>query len=897
MLDLRDQEPMGLGCRIIVRMHTIDTDAADALGWLSRPVREWFAEAYPQGPTPAQSLTWPLQTKAEHLLLVSPTGTGKTLAGFLAILDRLFRDHAEGKLAGGLRCIYVSPLRSLGYDIERNLVVPLEGIRRILGLSKCPIQIGVRTGDTPPHFRRKLRDHPPHLLITTPESLSLLLSQTSWSQHWHAVEHIIVDEVHSLVPNKRGADLAVTLERLSAHARRDPVRIGLSATCRPAEPVARFLVGSMRTCRIVEAPLPRGAPPMEIELESLLQAGEAPHRGLSYTRLIRRLRQVLGANRTTIIFANTRPFCEKITHDLRHDLKRWDSDSGRSADHDSAVAVAAHHSALDACRRREVESLLKEGRLKAVVTSTSLELGVDIGSADLSVLVGLPGGVARCIQRVGRSGHRLGAASRGLILASSAAEIAGAVVTARAAEAGRLEPLRMVEAPLDVVCQQLVAIACAGECAVNEAFDLIRRSGPMATLARCDFDACLDFLAGDLPSPPGACEPEPGAPPRWSAPRIWKHDGRFGLRSARVAGWFWSNVGTITSEETLQVMARGVAIGTVEAAYAEKLCPGDRFVLDGRSLEFQRREGRILHARVGGAEPRLPIWHSDRQSLSSELANEIAEFRTQGATRLTQRGPLGLRAWLIEELDLGPGAARVLAELIEAQERYSQVPRTTELLVEEYPSARQLGWSYAFHAPLNRAACEALARATAARLGRRFGAGTAIQVADLGWSVQLPEGAMLEARELERLLELKGLEEDVLEGLDRGELPAQRFRYIAATGLMVLRNPEPARRVRVGGLHWVSSRLFPLVKAACPDHPLLRETRREVLHDLLDLPSAVRWLQTQPTIAFRQLASVSPFAAEWIDRSDDEPLQFESPADALHRLHARLTTLAQGEVA
>jgi ATP-dependent Lhr-like helicase len=877
-------------------MQQID-QAQEALELLCDPVRDWFAGSFPEGPTPAQALAWPPIAAGEHLLLVSPTGTGKTLAGFMAILDSLFRSHVEGTLAPGLRCVYVSPLRSLGYDIERNLAIPLEGIRSRLGLNESPVRIGVRTGDTSPHCRLKLRDHPPHLLITTPESLSLLLSQVAWAEHWRAVGHVIVDEVHALVPTKRGADLAVSLERLAARAGRDPCRVGLSATCRPAHPVAQFLVGPSRTCRVIEAPVPRGSRPLAIEIESLLCPGESPHRGLTYRRLIRRLRQLIRARGTTVIFANTRPFTEKITHDLRQDPRRWNVANGEAECEVSLPAVAAHHSALDARRRREVESKLKEGRLKAVVTSTSLELGVDIGTADLSVLVGMPGSVARCVQRVGRSGHHVGAVSRGLILAASAAEIAGAVVTARAARGGRLEPLRMVEAPLDVVCQQLLAIACAGESDVDEAFETIRKAGPMARLSRADFDACLDFLAGDLAAPPGATEPEPGAPLRWSSPRIWKRGGRFGVRSRRVTRWFWTNVGTISSEETVRVLAEGVAIGTLEGAYAERLAPGDRFVLDGRSLEFRSREGGIVHARAGGAEPALPVWHSDRQSLSSELACELAEFRAAAARRLTRGGPLALRAWLKDIHDLEPGAAGMLAELIEAQERYSEVPDRAALLIEEVPFAAEPALTYVFHAPLNRGACEALGRATSARLGRRFGRDVSLQVADLGWSISLCEGAVVTASDVEPLLTLDRLEEDVLEGLDRGDLPARRFRSIAATGFLVLRNTEPGRRVRVGGLNWVSERLYPLIKAACPHHPLLRETRREVLEDLLDLPSAIRWLESRPEVRMRQLSSLSPFATAWIMPAADEPLTFESPADALRRLHARLTMAGHGEVA
>jgi ATP-dependent Lhr-like helicase len=877
-------------------MHALDRDASGAIAALSEPVRAWFTRAFPGGPTPAQELAWPAIAAGGHTLLVSPTGTGKTLAAFLAIIDRLVRSQGEETLAAGLRCVYVSPLRSLGYDIERNLAVPLEGIRRVLERDASPVRVGVRTGDTSAYRRRKLRERPPQILITTPESLSLLLSQSAWGEHWEGVEHVIVDETHALVPNKRGADLAVTLERLSALSGGDPQRIGLSATCRPPEPVSRFLVGPSRSCRVLEAPLPPGTPPLELEVESLVQAGEAPHRGLSYRRLIRRLRQLLDGHRTTVIFANTRPLTEKITHDLKH-ASREAAATRTEAESESEPDVAAHHSALDAQRRREVEALLKQGRLRAVVSSTSLELGVDIGSADLAVQVGLPGGVARCLQRVGRSGHRVGAASRGLIFAASGSELAGAVVTARAAREGRIEPLRPVEAPLDVLCQQLLAMACGGEVSVEDAFALVRRAEPMARLSRDDFDACLDFLAGELPAPAGAYEPEAGATPRWTSPRLWKRGGWFGIRGGRVRRWFWSNVGTITSYRSVQVIADGVMVGTLEDSYAERLVRGDRFLLDGRSLEYLRRSGDVIHARAGGSEPRLPIWHSDRQALSCELARELAGFRAEGGRRLVQEGPLALRAWLIETLEVAPEAAAVLADLIESQQRLSSVPGVDELLVEECPAPDRPGTLYAFHVPLNRAACEGLARATAARLGRRFGRDLSLQAADLGWSICLPDEAALSPADLAGLLDLDRLEEDVLEGLDRGELPARRFLSVASTAMMVLRNPEPGHRVRVGGLNWVSTRLYPLVRAACPDHPLLRETRREILHDLLDLPAAVDWLGGRPALTIRKLATISPFAAGWIMPAADEPMAFESPAEALRRLHARLSAAGREEVA
>ena len=401
--------------------------------------------------------------------------------------------------------------------------------------------------------------------------------------------------------------------------------------------------------------------------------------------------------------------------------------------------MAAHHSALDATRRRAIESALRAGELRAVVTSTSLELGVDIGTADLTVQVGLPGGVARCVQRVGRSGHRRGAGSRGLLLAATPAELAGAIITARAALAGRVEPLRMIRAPLDVVCQQLVGMACAGEQNVDAVFDLFRKAGPMAELTRADFDACLASLAGELAAPAGAFEPEPGAAPRWTSPRIWKSNGRFGIRSWRVARWFRSNVGTIHSEESVRVMDGGVAVGTLEASYAERLVPGDRFVLDGRVFEFRRLENSIVHARPDHGEPNLPRWTSDRQSLSFELAHELAGFRDEAARRLVDESAAALREWLMESFDLDHGAAAVLIELFEAQEQWSEVPDASGLLVEESPSPDGDGLIYTFHAPLHRAACEALGRATAARLGRRFGRNLGLSVADLGWSIRIDD--------------------------------------------------------------------------------------------------------------------------------------------------------------
>jgi ATP-dependent Lhr-like helicase len=433
-------------------------------------------------------------------------------------------------------------------------------------------------------------------------------------------------------------------------------------------------------------------------------------------------------------------------------------------------------------------------------------------------------------------------------------------------------------------------MACAGDQYVTTAFKLIQRAGPMVNLTEADFDTCLNFLSGKLSTPTGAMESEASTQVRWTSPRLWSQDGRFGLRSRQVTRWFWNNVGTINSEELICVLDRGVAIGTLEAPYAEQLLPGDHFILDGRALEFQRLDRSTLFARPTSGNPKLPRWTSSQQSLSLELAHGLAAFRAEAGKQLLENGPLALHSWLAQSLRLDTCACGILANLFEAQAQRSEIPSESELLVESSPSPISEGLIYTFHAPLHRAACEALGRATAARLGREISQDLTLCAADMGWSIHLPDEArcLVSLEKLHSLFSLEGFTKLVLEGVDRGELQANRFRHIAATALMVLRNPKHACRVRVGGLNWVSKRLYPLVKARCPDHPLLRETQREVLEDILDVPAAMSWIAEKPRIRFRELSTLSPFATAWIEPGGTDTFQFEPPAEALHRLHARL---------
>jgi len=848
---------------------------------------DWCKLQFPDGPTPIQSQAWPALTSGQNALLVAPTGTGKTLAGFLATLDYLLGQAAQGTLADEVSCVYISPMKSLGYDIEKSLCKPLLDVAKALGQAKPEVRVGLRTGDSSPYQRQQLRKCPPHILVTTPESLSILLSQQAWANHLRNVKTIIVDEIHSLAPVKRGSDLALGLERLSALSTHDPQRIGLSATCRPAELIAKFLVGPHRICSVIE-PGPesskRFAGETELTVESLIRSDEAPYRPLIHQRLVKRLQQSLSENRTTVVFTNTRPMTERVTFLLKQEI-----DGSHDAD-----SIAAHHGSLDRALRQNVETRLKAGELRMVVSSTSLELGVDYQSADYVAQLGLPGSVSRCLQRLGRAGHGPGRARRGVILASNPAELAGAIVTAKAALEGRIEPVRVVENPLDVLCQNLIALACSDDQNCDSVFKTVCKSWPYRNLSRPDFDSCLGYLSGELTAPSGAWEPEPGATPRWTAPRIWKAKGEFGIRHRRVARWFRMNVGTITSEESMTVECSGQRIGHLESSYADQLQAGDRFVLDGKALEYRRTEGSTIHSRPAGGEALFPRWTSERPGYSANLATELGRFREELATLLIKSDRMA-RHCLVNTYNMRQVDADCLVTLWKAQLSVSEVPASDGVLIEIYPEPE--GTAYAFHFGLHRAASEALARAVSARMGRLVGRDVQLAVSDLGFVIHT-SAQPLSWEKIQDLLAEENLEADVIEGLDRGTLIASRFQHTASTGFMVLKNVEGGK-VRVGGQDWVSRRLYPVVSETCPTHPLLREARRETLEDILDLPSASLWLCSCPKPRLRMMKRASPFTQTWIEPfgSDTaEPIQYESADDALKRLHERLFAVAEKAV-
>jgi ATP-dependent Lhr-like helicase len=596
----------------------------------------------------------------------------------------------------------------------------------------------------------------------------------------------------------------------------------------------------------------------------------------------------LRQHRSTLVFTNTRNLAERVGWALRQRVPAW------------GPQIAVHHSALAAGRRREVEGLFKSGRLRAVICSTSLELGIDVGAVDLAVLVHPPGDVVRLLQRVGRAGHGPHALRRGLVLTAPAAELLEAAVTAASGLAEQCEPLAVPAAPLDVLCQQVLGMTAARPWTPDEMFELARRAAPYAGLTREDFDDCLAYLRGlDRRGEP------------WLPARLREDGDCLRVRDARTARLLRRNLGTILAEEGVPVLRQPAAapgppldpfaddaldappapppqpVGEVDEAFADRLQPGDRFLLDGRCLELRRREaGALLVDEVPG-RPQVPRWGGEGLPLSPELAGRLYLLRVQAAEALRE-GPPALAELLRRDYGLAGQAADELASYFQRQECVSEIPDTNTLLVEVVVSFESA--NLYLHTPLNRPGNDALARVAVLRLARDRGRSAQSVVADLGLALVLRGAPPEDVPELVRaLLAPAGFDADLELALAEAPVLRARFQRVAQTGLMLLRNPIGRRR-RVGGPDWGERRLFEQVRAHDPEFVLLRQALREVRRDVCAAGPARAYAEALPghSVRCRWLARPSPFVEAWTQPGAGAAGAVESPAEALLRLQAML---------
>ncbi len=840
-------------------------------------VSRWFLGRF-EDPTPPQRRGWAEIRAGRDTLIAAPTGSGKTLAAFLACLDDLVRRGLAGELPDETVAVYVSPLKALGNDVQKNLAVPLAGIAAAaveLGLSMPPVRTAVRTGDTPQSERARILRRPPQLLLTTPESLYLLLTSAKGREILRPVRTVIVDEIHALADDKRGAHLALSLERLEALAGRRIQRIGLSATQNPIEEIARFLVGAARVgadgrpdCAIVDESRGRALDlGVEIPRSELSAVASKELWGEVYDRLA----ELVRSHRTTLVFANTRRLVERISHSLAERL--------------GEEQVVAHHGSMSRQRRLQAEEKLKGAEVRVAVATASLELGLDVGAVDLVCQLGSPRSLSVGLQRIGRSGHFRGATPKGRLFPLSRDELIECAAFVRGVRAGHLDLVRVPPAPLDVLAQQLVAACACEEWGEDELFALARRAWPYARLTRRDFDRLVEMLSEGV------------APGKSRAGAHVHRDGvRRRLRGRRGSRMIALTCGGAIPDQGVYSVVKepeGISVGTVDEDFAIESMTGDVFSLGNASWRILRVEqGRVRVEDARGAPPSIPFWNGEAPGRTLELSEEVSRLREEIEPLLAE--PEAAATWLSREGAVPlPGAAQVVRYLAAGREALGVLPTQGTLVAERFFDEGG-GMQLVVHSPFG------------ARINRAFGLALRkcfcrtfdfeLQAAATDDAVLLSLGPQ-QSFPLELVFELlspSSVREALTQAVLRAPMFRARFRWAATRSLALLRQqggrklPPALLRMKADDL---LATLFPS-QAACqenvagplepPDQPLVDEALRECLTDAMDLAGLTALLERLRrgelrTVA-RDLPEPSPLCHEILGAHpyaflDDAPLE------------------------
>ncbi|MDB4954370.1 MAG: associated domain protein [Myxococcales bacterium] len=823
--------------------------AGDPLAAFGDAARTWFANSF-AAPTPVQARGWASIAKGQHTLMLAPTGSGKTLAAFLWSLDRVARQPSEGT-----RVVYVSPIKALAYDVERNLRAPLAGIQR-LGAGQA-VTVDVRTGDTSPKDRERQRKNPGQILITTPESLYLILAGRS-RERLLGVDTIIVDEIHALAPTKRGIHLALTLERLShlvtSAGNPDPQRIGLSATQRPLIEVARYLGGD-RPVEIVDA---SAKPSLDLELVVPVPDMEAPgpsaqaeggkaDGGGMWPLIYPRLLEMILAHRSTIIFVNSRRLAERVSQAL---TELAVTTGQVPADME---LVRAHHGSVARHQRLEIEESLKAGRLRAIAATSSLELGIDMGAVDLVIQVESPGAVSRGLQRIGRAGHHVGGVSIGKIVPKFRGDLLEATVVARKMLDGEVESIRVPDSALDVLAQQIVAMVAADPWQVDELERVIRRAASYRDLSRAQLTGVLDMLAGRYPSDEFA-----ELRPRLTWDR--QTDTLVGRKGARLLSIV--SGGTIPDRGTYGVhLPGGPRIGELDEEMVAESRKGETFILGATTWRIEDiTRDRVIVSPAPGEPGKMPFWRGEGPGRPLELGQALGAFCRELDAKLAS-DPAGARTWLRGEYKLDSHAAENLIAYLAAQRASTGgVPTDRAITIERFRD--ELGdvriciltpFGSRVHAPWSLV----LAR----QLERDLGYPIHPLYTDDGIAMRFADGDVL-PHDDQLIPDPDEVENLLVEELARSSVFASHFRENAARALLLprrrpgQRTPLWAQRLRAQQLMGVALRF--------PAFPITLETYREVLRDIFDVPALVDLLRQLRSRAIRIEPAIteaaSPFA-------------------------------------
>ncbi len=628
-------------------------------------VAEWFRRRFPDGPTEAQAQGWPHIATGADTLIAAPTGSGKTLAAFLVAIDRLYREHDRGvDVSIGTRVVYVSPLKALAVDIGENLERPLAEIADVaaeLGLDAPEIRVSVRTGDTTSSQRSAMVRRPPSFVVTTPESLYLLVTSARGREALRTTETVIVDEIHAVARDKRGSHLALTLERLEALCDRRPARVGLSATQRPIERVGRLLVGERPLPEIVDVGHQRA---LDVTIELPEGELEAVASAEQMSDVINRIAEHVTHHQTTLVFVNTRRMAERLAHQLGERL--------------GDDVVAAHHGSLSKERRWRVETRLRAGALKALVATASLELGIDIGPVELVCQIGSPRSIATFLQRVGRSNHTRTGTPKGRLYPLTRDELVECTALLMAVRAGRLDAIQFPHQPLDIAAQQIIAEVAAEEWSTDELYELVRRAAPYAELSRDEFDEVVELVSGGI---------ETGRGRRGAYVHHDAVNGELrGRKGARIAAA--TSGGAIPETGDYRVVAEpdDTFVGTVNEDWAVESMAGDIFLLGTHSWQIRRIEPGVVRVRdAAGALPTIPFWLGEAPARTVELSAEVSELRRHVDESLVAGNPDDARQWLIDAAGIPREAAVMIVDYLAAgRAALGAMPTQHQLVLERF---------------------------------------------------------------------------------------------------------------------------------------------------------------------------------------------------------------------
>jgi ATP-dependent helicase Lhr and Lhr-like helicase len=841
-------------------------------------VAQWFQESV-GSPTRAQREGWAAIRDGRHTLIAAPTGSGKTLAAFLTAIDQLFREGLKSPLPDEVRVIYVSPLKALSADIHKNLAEPRRGIRQVaesLGLAAPRITAAVRTGDTTPSERAAMLRTPPHILVTTPESLYLLLTAARSRDMMRTTRVVIVDEIHAVIGTRRGAHLGLSLERLQHVATTRLVRLGLSATQKPIEEVARYLVGAgsdgtiAADCSIVNEGHRRE---MDLAIEVPRSTLEAVMSHEVWSEYYERLVRLIQEHRTTLVFVNTRNMAERLARELSERL--------------GEDAVTAHHGSLSKEKRLDAEARLKAGMLKALVATASLELGIDIGHVDLVCQIGSPHRIATFLQRVGRSGHTIAGLPKGRLFACSRDDLVECAALLRAVRQGELDTIVSHDAPLDVLAQQVVAEASSEDCAEADLFALVRRAWPYRMLERSTFDAVVQMTAEGFATKRGR-----------RAALIHRDEvngrlrGRRGSRMRAIASG-----GAIPEVADYRVILDpdDTLVGTLNEDFAIESNAGDIFQLGNASWQIlQVGAGVVRVADAHGAPPTIPFWLGEAPARSDELSRAVSDLRASVDRRLGMNDGTGLLEWLIGGTGMPAEAAeQVLAYLAEGRRALGVLPTQETLVVERFFDESG-GMQLVLHAPFGSRVNKAWGLALRKRFCRQFNFELQAAATEEGLLLSLGPQHSFPLSDVFRYLHPATARDVLVQAFLDAPVFQTRWRWNTTISLAVPRNrhgrkiPPQLQRMQADDL---MAAVFPDA-AAClenipgdreiPDHPLVTQSVRDCLQEAMDFEALSTILErihrgeiqcvardtTEPSPLSHEILNARPYAF-----LDDAPLE------------------------